>query len=123
MIIFLLILACILGTFACLYPSLSKKRRRRYLKSIRGEKITVYAENWKLKFRLKNSKKSFYVHGVYLSLSDYKWPKIVIETVKSQEDLDDFKEQLKTVQDVLDYEDDCLRLKRKEEQKKCGNFQ
>ena len=123
MIIFLLILACVLGILICLYLSLSNKRRRRYLESVRGEKITVYAENWNLKFKLRNSEKSFYVYGVYLSPSNQVWPKIVKETVKSQEDLDDFKEQLKTVQDVLNYEDDCLKLKRKEEQERCGNFQ
>lgn len=126
MIIFSWILFCVLGILVCLYLlyiNPLEKRRRRYLESVRGEKITVYAEHWNLKFRLRNSEKSFYVYGLYISPFSHDWPEIVKETVKSQEDLDDFKEQLKTVQDVLNYEDNCLKEKRKREQEKCGNFQ
>lgn len=123
MIIILLISLCILGIALGLYINLREKRRREYLESVKGEKITVFAENWNLKFKIRGSSKSYFVYGVYLSPASSEWPKIVKETVKSQEDLDDFKEQLKTVQDVLNYEDDCLKLLRKEEEERCGNFQ
>lgn len=122
-IITLLASTSIIGLVICFYLGVEETKRRKYLESVKKEEIIVYAKNWKLKFRLKNSEKSFYVYGVYLSPSSEEFPKIVKETVKSQEDLDYFKEQLKTVQDVLNYEEDCRKMMEKEEQEKCGNFQ
>jgi hypothetical protein len=121
-IITLLVSIPIIGLVICFYLGIEKTKRRKYLESVKKEEIIVYAKNWKLKFRLKNSEKSFYVYGVYLSPSSEEFPKIVKETVKSQEDLDYFKEQLKTVQDVLNYEEDCRKMMEKEEQEKFGNF-
>ena len=121
-IITLLVSIPIIGLVICFYLGVEKTKRRKYLESVKKEEIIVYAKNWKLKFRLKNSEKSFYVYGVYLSPSSEEFPKIVKETVKSQEDLDYFKEQLKTVQDVLNYEEDCRKMMEKEEQEKFGNF-
>jgi hypothetical protein len=121
-IITLLVSIPIIGLVICFYLGVEKTKRRKYLESVKKEEIIVYAKNWKLKFRLKNSEKSFYVYGVYLSPSSEVFPKIVKETVKSQEDLDYFKEQLKTVQDVLNYEEDCRKMMEKEEQEKFGNF-
>lgn len=121
-IITLLVSIPIIGLVICFYLGVEETKRRKYLESVKKEEIIVYAKNWKLKFRLKNSEKSFYVYGVYLSPSSEEFPKIVKETVKSQEDLDYFKEQLKTVQDVLNYEEDCRKMMEKEEQEKFGNF-
>lgn len=122
MVIFLLISICILGVVFGLYLILSNKLRRHYLESVKGEKITVYAENWNLKFKIQGSSKSYYVYGIYISPFSFEWSRIVKETVSSQEDLDDFKERLKTVKDVLDYEDTSLKLLEKERQEKTGNF-
>lgn len=84
----------------------SDRNRDNYLKTLKNRKVTLFSKSHHLKYKIEGvDKKEFYVYG-YNEDIDSKYASLGRIRIEYQEDLDDFKNEFLTVNDIINYEED-----------------
>ena len=120
-IIVCLVFLCLMIFCGCLFIEFKEKKRKEFLESHCNDRITLFSRKKKLKFVIENfPKKEFYIFGVCIDIENYAiFNKKIIE---SQGALNYYKAKLKTVKDVLDFEEQEENRIKEINDRREGNF-